>query len=549
MASEEPIPPELPPQSETTSTDNTSVVCEVCKQLLVEGQDCLIISACAHPFHRNCIETYLSSSAECPVCKRVCDLGELRTYSMASKPPPARKAPNNRGKGRGALNKTYETRSVTKNLFQDAQNPTNTQPATRQTPQQCNNTSFDFTTPPQQNIADPQALNSSVDYREIGRMIEDQLRKFFHNMNLPHTATSNNIPNLNRDPRNVPNTNAYYPSGNCVNMPSNFPNHRPPNPPNMGGSDYPRDPRDFQFPRAAQFSSPNASGSFSSMNRDADKITSIVNNWNLKFDGSSTGLSIDEFLYRIRTLTRETFNDDFSVICRNLNTLLTGKAREWYWRYHKQVPAITWEGFCQAIRSQYKDMKSSFDLREEMRIRKQKPGESYDAFFDALSIIADKLSNPMSEDEFIEIIARNLRPDIRQDLLYVPIRSLSHLRKLVQMRENFLSDEYVRRTLSQRSQNLNFPPRRQLAELDQGVSNDTESDYTIDAVQRSESIRCWNCDNIGHTWQDCLEDRTIFCYGCGAKNVYKPQCARCLSRVQSSSSKNYRQTGPTKNQV
>lgn len=34
-------------------------------------------------------------------------------------------------------------------------------------------------------------------------------------------------------------------------------------------------------------------------------------------------------------------------------------------------------------------MKSSFDLREEIRNRKQKPGESYDTFFDALSMIAD----------------------------------------------------------------------------------------------------------------------------------------------------------------
>lgn len=121
----------------------------------------------------------------------------------------------------------------------------------------------------------------------------------------------------------------------------------------------------------------------------ADKITSIIHYWNLKFDGSSTGLSIDEFLYSVKTLTRETFNDDFSAVCRNMNTLLTGKAREWYWRCHKQVPSINWEHFCEAMKNQYKDMKSSFDLREEIRNRKQKPGESYDTFFDALSMIAD----------------------------------------------------------------------------------------------------------------------------------------------------------------
>lgn len=72
----------------------------------------------------------------------------------------------------------------------------------------------------------------------------------------------------------------------------------------------------------------------------------------------------------------------------------------------------------------------------------------------------------MNEAEFIEIIVRNLRPDIRQDLLYVPIRSLSHLRKLVQMRENFLNDEYVRRTLVPRNQVMGFHQRKQVAEVE-----------------------------------------------------------------------------------
>lgn len=38
-------------------------------------------------------------------------------------------------------------------------------------------------------------------------------------------------------------------------------------------------------------------------NIPCDKITSIIQNWNLRFDGSSTGLNVDEFLYRVRSLT------------------------------------------------------------------------------------------------------------------------------------------------------------------------------------------------------------------------------------------------------
>lgn len=122
----------------------------------------------------------------------------------------------------------------------------------------------------------------------------------------------------------------------------------------------------------------------------ADKITSVIQNWNLKFDGSSTGLHVEEFLYRIRSLTKENFNGDFSLICKNLHILLIGKAREWYWRYHKQVHTIQWEEFCDAIRSQYKEYKSSFDIREEVRNRKQKAGENFDSFFESILSIMDR---------------------------------------------------------------------------------------------------------------------------------------------------------------
>lgn len=197
-----------------------------------------------------------------------------------------------------------------------------------------------------------------------------------------------------------------------------------------------------------------------------------------------------------------------------------------------------------AIRDQYKYMKSSFDLIEEIRSRKQRHGESYDNFFDALSVIADRLPRQMAEEEFIEIIARNLRPEIRQDLLYVPIRSLSHLRRLVQMRENLWNDENVRKTLAQRAPNPGFPARRHVSEIDQEPSPD-QTQCHVDAINTSNSnYKCWNCDNSGHNWQDCLEERTIFCYGCGAKNVYKPQCTRCITRSQLS--KNLKPNGPSK---
>lgn len=138
-----------------------------------------------------------------------------------------------------------------------------------------------------------------------------------------------------------------------------------------------------------------------------DKVPSIIQNWQLKFDGSRDGLHIEEFLYMLRYLTRVTFNNDFSVICDNFQILLTGKARNWYWRYHKNVEWVEWNSFCEAIRNQYRECKPFFDIREEIRNRKQKASVTFDMFF------VDRLPRPMTEAELIEILGRNLRPEIR----------------------------------------------------------------------------------------------------------------------------------------
>lgn len=554
----------------SASTNVTSSTCLVCNESMNEGQDCLLISHCQHSFHRECIESHLSTSGQCPVCQHPCELNELRSYVVTPKRQPVSKQAK-RGKGRGAMARGYNTRSASRNLFQDMQNVSfnneiNPQPDPQQGESQINNSinNDNFRISPFTTNTRPASTNSAtVDYAEINRMIESNITRILQNLNLSQipmmSYNNNNLPqipitsynNSNSQPINTNNLRENNTLYNISHSNGNFPNqNRSINPNSIPNSDtnaHGTVPQCVQFSGYSQNSN-STSHTTNHSNIHADKVTSIINNWNLKFDGSTNGLTINEFLYRVKTLTNETFDGDFSVICKNFNTLLAGKAREWYWRYRKTVDVISWEDFCKAIRSQYKDMKSSFDIREELRNRKQRPGETYDNFFDALSMIADRLPRPIVEEELIGIIARNLRPEIRQDLLYVPIESLSHLRKLVQMRENFLNDDYVRKALGQRNQIPQSYPRRTVAEVEhEDPLRNTEAEYLFEVTQKNNDFtyKCWNCDKSGHHWQDCLESRTIFCYGCGSKNVYKPQCAKCIGR-NATNPKNLRPMGPPK---
>lgn len=498
-----------PTNSIQSSVHNaTTQYCFLCNHVMNDKAECLLIVGCSHVFHRLCIEQYLSNANVCPICQQSCELGDLQKITVYPKPC------KTKGKPRGAMAKQYHTRSFSKNLSQEQNDSSIVEPLPT-TPNHRNS----GRNGPLANIFENRHVQqnvqqATVNYDEIARMIENSVSKALANLNI-----SANIP--------VPATS-----------PCAFPTLIPRQLSNMSGDQ--NNNRNVQNPTNQNVSAPQPTPNYSnhsssSISFHTDKITSVIQNWGLKFDGAPSSISVEEFLYRVRSLTRDHFGGDFSNICKNLNILLSGKARDWFWRYRKQVDVINWEDFCDAIRLQYKDYKSTSDIREEIRNRKQKPGESFELFFEAISTIMDRLPSPMCETELIEIITRNLRPEVRQDLLYVPINSIPHLRRLVQMRESFLNEEYVRRNFSARSTNFSSG-RRQISE----ILSDHEPNYQdsheerelkVDAVRPSEHVPCcWNCDQPGHRWEDCLQIRTIFCYGCGEKNTYKPQCQTCINR-------------------
>lgn len=75
--------------------------------------------------------------------------------------------------------------------------------------------------------------------------------------------------------------------------------------------------------------------------------------------------------------------------------------------------------------------------------------------------------------------------------------------------------------------------------IDRNMINKTETD--ICAVQHSQhSLTCWNCDEKGNSFFDCMEPRQIFCYGCGAKGVYKPTCSKCSRKSSGNGLKDVR---------
>lgn len=517
----------MPQEVDVSATDT----CVICGDKMLEEHDLCTLSECSHSFHRNCMENHLASSTECPICKRQCSLAEIRKEKVKG-------GISSRGKPRGAMAKTYKTRSQARNPHQDSfQNSFVDLDAIEgnlRVDTDVPRPSVDYgyisrivkdtvtsTMQANRDISQP-----SVDYDRIGRMVENTVTRMVQNLNLiPLNSGGDDFPlgdgEVGRNPESDNRTNR-----------GNFQHHNRAAVSNYdASSDPPRVDNDIRGSHSNN-SQGFRSSSTESRSIRPDKLTAVIRDWNIRFDGSHSGISVEEFLYRVRTLTKENLNDDFSQLCRNLPLLLTGKAQDWYWRYHKQVPQIEWEPFCAALKYQYKEFRSAFDIKEEIRSRKMRTNETFESFYESISSLLDRLDTPMPEQELIEILTRNLRPEIRHELLYVSIFSIAHLRKLVQMRESLLGDEQFRKGLSARI--VPNQGHRKIAELDFEEDHNFPLEdivQSVDAVQHpSRSVKCWNCDELGHYWEDCECERKIFCYGCGEKNTYKPQCAKCASR-------------------
>jgi len=106
--------------------------------------------------------------------------------------------------------------------------------------------------------------------------------------------------------------------------------------------------------------------------------------------------------------------------------------------------------------------------------------------------------------------------------LNVDISTVAELRETCRRREAFLDDVKRAHGYSKSS-----PFRREISELipesESQKGSESENELEVDAF----TLKCWNCRKDGHIYQDCLADKRLFCYGCGAGNTYKSNCAVC----------------------
>lgn len=259
-----------------------------------------------------------------------------------------------------------------------------------------------------------------------------------------------------------------------------------------------------------------------------DRVSQIIHNWKLKFTGRSGCLSVDNFIYRAEALTNQTLNGNLGLLCANASLLFEDKALHWFWRFHRSLYSFQWSDLCRALRQQYRDSRTDVDFREMIRDRKQQQGETFDSFYESVIDLVDRLEEPLGDTTLVEILRRNLLPDIQHEILNLKISSVGQLRDICRRREFFLQDVKRKHGVS-----VSKPHQFQKRVNEIEVGEDEVSLDHDKALEVSEiKLSCWNCSKVGHRYQDCLSEKTVFCYGCGNPQTYKPNCPKCASRTK-----------------
>lgn len=282
-----------------------------------------------------------------------------------------------------------------------------------------------------------------------------------------------------------------------------------------------------------------------------------MSKWNIKFNGTNSDLHVDEFLFRTETLARSA-GINLNALPLGMHYVLHGQAQDWYWIYHRDFPDSSWAAMKLAIRDQFSPLTDEFELWDQVRARKQQQNENFCQFYLAIATMVSRFDEPITEARLVNLLRSNMSLDLKRVLLYRPTNTLRELQEAAKQYEKLGvkqdSNQSSWRSATRKVNELDYhhltQPLYQVPMCDVYGTNETTLEsygessgdfgnittgHMVEAVTDRRIVRpnmpppiCWNCDDIGHTFQDCqVATRNVFCYGCGAKNTYRPNCSRC----------------------
>lgn len=247
--------------------------------------------------------------------------------------------------------------------------------------------------------------------------------------------------------------------------------------------------------------------------------------WNVHFTGSNQKESVNSFLEKVEML-RVARGASKAELFTSACDLFQGPA--WTWFINVKNKVETWDDLVKKLREDFLPYYYEDDLWSEINNRTQSPDERIVIYISAMQSLFNRLTNPPDELTRVNKIRRNLLPYYISSLALKKPQTIDELTDLCKLLEES-------QTWSER---YKHPPSKSfgLLEPDLSCASSSLNSNVPRGISKNSNIatvsamKCWNCDRVGHSYSNCRKPRTIFCYGCGKKNVTKPACAGCRSK-------------------
>ncbi|XP_063890653.1 uncharacterized protein LOC135116895 [Helicoverpa armigera] len=252
-----------------------------------------------------------------------------------------------------------------------------------------------------------------------------------------------------------------------------------------------------------------------------------ISQWGVYFSADNK-VSVNAFIERVNEI-KEARNATDEDLWRYAIDFFKGDALIWF-RANK-VQATNWKELVVLLKRTFQSPFYQDDLLAEIKARTQGKDESIAIYMSTLQNMFNRLPLPITEQEKISIILRNIQPYYQRAIcrdVFFSVAEIVEVLRIVE-RTKINCDRFE----EPKSHTINLEPdlaykNNSLPGTSKNVnevSAKIEIDNVTTSAQRLITGRCWNCREVGHLFRSCsVPKQRLFCYKCGRFGVTSKDC-------------------------
>ena len=129
-----------------------------------------------------------------------------------------------------------------------------------------------------------------------------------------------------------------------------------------------------------------------------ERVSIRLDKWDISFDGNTEKLCIEDFIFRIEYL-QQYHACPWKEILGDFHRFLKGEANDWFWLMVRHKVIRSWEDLKKELLLEYGSNRSGYEFMRDFEERRQRPGESIDAFFHVMKKLRSRLKTPLPDYE------------------------------------------------------------------------------------------------------------------------------------------------------